>query len=131
MIPKVLKKVMVALLGMMIIVGCSSDDNDVSIVGHWMASHHSKNPKYADTADMWDFTFKPDGTGIGPYDKKSFSYDVNGNRVTLTYKETEGNGEQIVFVYKIVSFSENKMEWDEIPQDSSRDNYLFLHFYRK
>ena len=121
MIPKVIKKVMVALLGMMIMVGCSSDDNAVSIVGHWMASHHSKK----------DFTFKPDGTGIGPYDKKSFSYDVNGNRVTLTYKETEGNGEQIVFVYKIVSFSENKMEWDEIPQDPSRDNYLFLLFYRK
>ena len=55
---------------LLLLAGCNSDDDSdavspLSLIGEWSASHHSKNPKYADTADMWPFTFYPDGTGTG------------------------------------------------------------------
>ena len=55
---------------LLLLAGCSSDDdsdavNPSSLIGEWSASHQSKNPKYADTADMWPFTFNPDGEIVG------------------------------------------------------------------
>lgn len=136
MISMMIKKVLVALLGMMITVGCSSNDhtdilNPSLILGDWMASHHSTNPNYADTADMWDFTFNSDGTGSGPYVTRSFRYTVNGNRVTLNLMNTEGYYGQTVFVYEIVSLSKDRMEWNETTRDHVLDNSLYLKFYRK
>lgn len=122
---------------LLLLAGCSSDDdNDVIdtalIIGEWEASHHSKNPNYADTADMWRFTFNADGTGSGPFYIKSFRYTVDGNRVTLNLMNTESYYDaQTIFIYEIVRLSKNKMEWDEITQDHWQNNSMYLKFYRK
>ena len=63
---------------MMLIIGisissCSSSDDEkdnntvitpILLVGEWSASHQNMNPDYADTCDMWEFSFKADGTGF-------------------------------------------------------------------
>ena len=121
---------------LLMLTGCSSDDDNRNgdskfIVGEWSASHHSKNPKYADTADMWPFAFYPDGTGTGPYATKSFRYKINGNHITLHLQNIEADYGQTVFEYDIVSFSKDRMEWDEIPNEQWGDNSLYLRFYRK
>ena len=99
---------------LLLLVGCSSDDgsdavDSLSLIGEWSASHHSKNPQYADTADMWNFTFNPDGTGTGPYATKSFRYKIDGNHITLQLQNTEAYYGQTVFEYHIVSFSKDRM----------------------
>ena len=121
---------------LLLLAGCSSDDdsdavNPSSLIGEWSASHQSKNPKYADTADMWPFTFNPDGTGTGLYATKSFRYKINGNHITLNLTNTESCYGQTVFEYDIVSFSKDRMEWDEVPNENWGDNSLYLRFYRK
>ena len=121
---------------LLLLAGCNSDDDSdavspLSLIGEWSASHHSKNPKYADTAEMWPFTFYPDGTGTGPYATKSFRYKINGNHITLHLQNIEAYYGQTVFEYDIVSFSKDRMEWDEIPNEQWGDNSLYLKFYRK
>ena len=121
---------------LLLLAGCSSDDDSyavdsLSLIGKWEASHQSKNPKYADTADMWQFTFNLDGTGTGPYATKSFRYKINGNHITLHLQNIEAYYGQTVFEYNIVSFSKDRMEWDEIPNEHWGDNSLRLKFYRK
>ena len=121
---------------LLLLVGCSSDDgsdavDSLSLIGEWSASHHSKNPQYADTADMWNFTFNPDGTGTGPYATKSFRYKIDGNHIALQLQNTEAYYGQTVFEYHIVSFSKDRMEWDEIPNEQWSDNSKYLKFYRK
>ena len=121
---------------LLLLVGCSSDDgsdaaDSLSLIGEWSASHQSKNPQYADTADMWNFTFNPDGTGTGPYATKSFRYKIDGNHITLQLQNTEAYYGQTVFEYHIVSFSKDRMEWDEIPNEQWSDNSKYLKFYRK
>jgi len=114
--------------------GSSDDDNiDVNqkqIVGEWEASHHSKNPNYGDTCDMWNFTFNADGTGTCPFGTKTFRYEIEGNHITLHLTNIETYYGQITFEYRIVNFSKDRMEWDEIPVDGS-DNSLYLRFSRK
>ena len=113
---------------------CSSDDDVISnsklIVGEWEASHQSKNPKYFDTADEWDFTFNADGTGSWPLATGSFRYHIEGNRITLRLMNTETYYGQTEFEYIIVSLSKDRMEWDEIPVNGS-DNSLYPKFSRK
>lgn len=113
---------------------CSSDDDDISnpklIVGEWEASHQNKNPKYYDTADMWDFTFNADGTGSWPLATGSFRYKIEGNRITLRLMNTETYYGQTEFEYIIVSLSKDRMEWDEIPANGS-DYSRYLKFSRK
>ena len=113
-----IRKLLGISLLLLLIASCSSDDdsdavNPLSLIGEWLASHHSKNPQYADTADMWQFTFNPDGTGTGPYATRSFRYEINGNHITLHLQNIEDYYGQTVFEYDIVSFSKDRMEWDE------------------
>lgn len=130
---------MIVLLGMMLMTACSSDHDDdkvavnpMMIIGDWEASHHSKNPKYGDTADMWPFTFNPDGTGSGPFFTTSFRYEIHGNRITLNLMNTESIFDgQTIFIYEIVSISKDRMEWDELTKDHVHDNSMYLKFYRK
>ena len=92
---------------------CSSDDdisNSKQIVGQWMASHHSKNPNSADTADMWDFTFNADGTGSWPLATRTFKYKIEGNRITLQLMNVEAYYGQTKFTFNIVSHSKEEME---------------------
>ena len=96
-----------------------------------MASHHSKNPNSADTADMWDFTFNADGTGTGQIGTGSFRYKIEGNRITLQLMTTEGYYGQTEFIFDIVSHSADRMEWDEIPNENWGNYGLYLMFYRK
>ena len=115
--------------------GDSSDDDNIDvnqkqIVGEWEASHHSKNPQYYDTCDMWNFTFNADGTGTCPFGTKTFRYEIEGNHITLHLTNIETYYGRITFEYRIVNFSKDRMEWDEIPVDGS-DNSLYLRFSRK
>ena len=131
-----IRKLLGISLLLLLIASCSSDDdsdavNPLSLIGEWLASHHSKNPQYADTADMWQFTFNPDGTGTGPYATRSFRYEINGNHITLHLQNIEDYYGQTVFEYDIVSFSKDRMEWDEIPNEQWSDNSKYLKFYRK
>ena len=121
---------------LLMLTGCSSDDDNRNgdskfIVGEWSASHHYKNPNSADTADMWDFTFNADGTGTGHIGTGSFRYIIEGNRITLRLMNVEAYYGQTEFIFNIVSHSEDRMEWNEIPNENW-DNYgLYLMFYRK
>lgn len=98
---------------LLMLTGCSSDDDNSNadnvnpkfIVGEWMASHHSKNPNSADTADMWDFSFNADGTGSWPLATRSFKYKIEGNRITLQLMNTEAYYGQTEFIFNIVSHS--------------------------
>lgn len=120
---------------------CSSDkmDNEDNIVvdskliiGEWMASHHSKNPNYGDTADMWDFTFYADGTGSSRHiPTGSFRYEIKGDHIILRLINTESFEGQTVFEYEITSFSKDNMEWDEILDERWGNNSQYLRFHRK
>ena len=102
--------------------------NSQSILGEWMASHTSKNPKYGDTCDMWNFTFNANGTGSGPWGS-SLTYEIGGNQITLhLLKEKDYTG-QTLFKYHIISISDDQMEWDEICTWGDYSSYL--KFYRQ
>ena len=121
---------------LLLLSGCSSDDdndavNSLSLIGEWEASHQSKNPNDADTADMWQYTFNSDGTGTGPYATKSFRYEINESHITLNLLNIESYYGQTVFEYDIVSFSKDRMEWDEVPDKHWGGNGKYLKFYRK
>jgi len=124
---------------LMMLAGCSSDDdnsnadnvNSKMIVGNWMASHHSKNPNFVDTTDMWNFTFTDDGTGTCCLGTGSFRYNIEGNRITLQLMNTEAYYGQTEFVFNIVSYSKDRMEWDEIPDEYWGNYGRYLMFYRK
>ena len=80
---------------------------------------------------MWDFTFNADGTGTGHIGTGSFRYIIEGNRITLRLMNVEAYYGQTEFIFNIVSHSEDRMEWNEIPNENW-DNYgLYLMFYRK
>jgi len=124
---------------LLMLAGCNNDDdnnnvdnvNPKLIVGEWMASHHSKNTNYGNTADMWIFTFNADGTGTCPIGTGTFRYEIEGSHITLQLTNIEAYFGQTVFEYNIVSFSKDQMEWDEIPNKYWSDNSLYLKFYRK
>ena len=135
---KKLAAYLLPLLMAVMVAGCSDDEKDVvvsdkSIVGEWMASHHSVNPNYGDTADMWNFTFRADGTGTGsPFPATgAFKYEIDGNHITLRLMNTEAYYGRIVFEFKVVSISKDMMEWEEIPDKDWGDNSLYLIFRRK
>lgn len=121
---------------LLMLAGCSSDDDNIVvnhklIVGEWEANHLSKNPFYADTGDMWKFTFNADGTGTCPFGTGTFRYEIEGDHITLHLTNTYAYYGRITFEYKIVSFSKDRMEWDEIPDENWGDNNMYLKFYRK
>ena len=69
--------------------------------------------------------------GSWPLATRSFKYKIEGNRITLQLMNTEAYYGQTEFIFNIVSHSEDRMEWNEIPNENW-DNYgLYLMFYRK
>ena len=129
---------------MMLIIGisissCSSSDDEkgnntvispMLLLGEWSASHQNMNPDYADTCDMWAFSFKADGTGTSEIGTHQFRYELKGNHIVLHYQANEIFDDQLDLEYEIVSVSKDRMEWYLI--DSNSGNRVhYLVFYRQ
>ncbi len=117
---------------------CSSDDekdgdtvvNPFLLLGEWSASHQNMNPDYADTCDMWEFSFKADGTGF-VHCTQQFRYELKGNHIVLHYQAQENVCfVQLNFEYEIASVSKDRMEWYLIDTDSG-NRVQYLVFYRQ
>ena len=116
---------------------CSSDDekdgdtvvNPFLLLGEWSASHQSMNPDYADTCDMWAFSFKADGTGTSELGTHQFRYELKGNHIILHYQANEIFDDQLDLEYEIASVSKDRMEWYLIDTDSG-NRVQHLVFYR-
>ena len=118
---------------------CSSSDDEkdnntvitpILLVGEWLASHQNMNPDYADTCDMWEFSFKADGTGF-VHCTQQFRYELKGNHIVLHYQAQEN----VYYVqqdweYEIASVSKDRMEWYLIDTDSG-NRVQHLVFYRQ
>ena len=118
---------------------CSSSDDEKDnntvitpslLVGEWSASHQNMNPDYADTCDMWEFSFKADGTGF-VHCTQQFRYELKGNHIVLHYQAQEN----VYYVqqdweYEIASVSKDRMEWYLIDTDSG-NRVQHLVFYRQ
>ena len=129
---------------MMLIIGisissCSSSDDEkdnntvitpILLVGEWSASHQNMNPDYADTCDMWAFSFKADGTGTSELGTHQFRYELKGNHIVLHYQANEIFDDQLDFEYEIASVSKDRMEWYLIDSDSG-NRMQHLVFYRQ
>ena len=127
---------------MMLAIGissCSSSDDEkdnntvitpILLVGEWSASHQNMNPDYADTCDMWEFSFKADGTGF-VHCTQQFRYELKGNHIVLHYQAQENVCfVQLNFEYEIASVSKDRMEWYLIDTDSG-NRVQHLVFYRQ
>lgn len=139
-----MKKYFILCLGaMLMLVFCMSscsnsddekDNNMVSpmlLLGEWSASHQNMNPDYADTCDMWAFSFKADGTGTSELGTHQFRYELKDNHIVLHYQAQEN----ICFVqldweYEIASVSKDRMEWYLIDSNSG-NRVQYLVFYRQ
>ena len=118
---------------------CSSSDDEkdnntvitpILLVGEWSASHQNMNPDYADTCDMWEFSFKADGTGF-VHCTQQFRYELKGNHIVLHYQAQENVCfVQLNFEYEIASVSKDRMEWYLIDTDSG-NRVQHLVFYRQ
>ena len=118
---------------------CSSDDekdgdtvvNPFLLLGEWSASHQSMNPDYADTCDMWAFSFKADGTGTSELGTHQFRYELKDNHIVLHYQAQENVCfVQLDFEYEIASVSKDRMEWYLIDSNSG-NRVQYLVFYRQ
>ena len=118
---------------------CSSDDekdgdtvvNPFLLLGEWSASHQNMNPDYADTCDMWAFSFKADGTGTSELGTHQFRYELKGNHIVLHYHAQENVCfVQLDFEYEIASVSKDRMEWYLIDSNSG-NRVQYLVFYRQ
>ena len=118
---------------------CSSSDDEkgnntvispMLLLGEWSASHQNMNADYADTCDMWAFSFKADGTGF-VHCTQQFRYELKGNRIVLHYQAQENVCfVQLDFEYEIASVSKDRMEWYLIDTDSG-NRVQHLVFYRQ
>ena len=67
---------------LLMVAGCSNDDEGSgyitpnSLLGKWETAHRSNNPDVFDTADLWEFIFLADGTGVS-----DISTGANGVRL--------------------------------------------------
>lgn len=142
-----MKKNFILCLGamLMLIIGisissCSSSDDEkgnnmvvspMLLLGEWSASHQNMNPDYADTCDMWAFSFKTDGTGTSMLGTHQFRYELKGNHIVLHYHAQENVCfVQLDFEYEIASVSKDRMEWYLIDTDSG-NRVQYLVFYRQ
>ena len=119
---------------------CSNSDDEkdnnmvvspMLLLGEWSASHQNMNPDYADTCDMWAFSFKADGTGTSELGTHQFRYELKDNHIVLHYQAQEN----ICFVqldweYEIASVSKDRMEWYLIDSNSG-NRVQYLVFYRQ
>ena len=119
---------------------CSSSDDEkdnntvitpILLVGEWSASHQNMNPDYADTCDMWAFSFKADGTGTSEIGTHQFRYELKGNHIVLHYQAQENVCfVQLDWEYEIASVSKDRMEWYLIDSNSG-NRVQYLVFYRQ
>ena len=119
---------------------CSSSDDEkdnntvitpILLVGEWSASHQNMNPDYADTCDMWAFSFKADGTGTSELGTHQFRYELKDNHIVLHYQAQENVCfVQLDFEYEIASVSKDRMEWYLIDSNSG-NRVQYLVFYRQ
>ena len=118
---------------------CSSSDDEkdnntvitpILLVGEWSASHQNMNPDYADTCDMWAFSFKADGTGTSVLYTHQFRYELKGNHIVLHYQANGFFDDQLDFEYEIASVSKDRMEWYLIDSNSG-NRVQYLVFYRQ
>ena len=138
-----MKKNLILYLGAMLMLvfcmsSCSNSDDEkdnnmvvspMLLLGEWSASH--QNPDYADTCDMWAFSFKADGTGTSELGTHQFRYELKGSHIVLHYQAQEN----ICFVqldweYEIASVSKDRMEWYLIDSHSG-NRVQYLVFYRQ
>ena len=130
---------------MMLIIGisissCSSSDDEkgnntviipIQLLGDWSASHRNMNPDYADTGDMWAFSFKADGTGTSELGTHQFRYELKGSHIVLHYQAQENVCfVQLDWEYEIASVSKDRMEWYLIDSNSG-NRVQYLVFYRQ
>ena len=139
-----MKKNFILCLGAMLMLvfcmsSCSSDDekdgdtvvNPFLLLGEWSASHQNMNPDYADTCDMWAFSFKADGTGTSELGTHQFRYELKGSHIVLHYQAPKNVCfVQLDFEYEIASVSKDRMEWYLIDSNSG-NRVQYLVFYRQ
>ena len=140
-----MKKNLVLCLGAMLMLvfgisSCSSSDdekdnntviNPMLLLGDWSASHQSMNPDYGDTCDMWEFSFKADGTGTSVLYTHQFRYELKDNHIVLHYQAQENVCfVQLDWEYEIASVSKDRMEWYLIDSNSG-NRVQYLVFYRQ
>jgi len=133
-----MKKICILCMSMLLLMlaGCSNDDEGSgyitpdSLLGKWEAAHRSNNPDYGDTADMWEFIFFADGTGVSDISTRQFKFELKGNHILLHFLGTETYYGQVEYEFVIESYSYDIMEWEEINRGYSGNNTIHLKFYR-
>ena len=133
-----MKKICILCMSMLLLMlaGCSNDDEGSgyitpdSLLGKWEAAHRSNNPDYGDTADMWEFIFFADGTGVSDISTRQFKFELKGNHILLHFLGTETYYGQVEYEFEIESYSYDIMEWEEINRGYSGNNTIHLKFYR-
>ena len=119
---------------LLILAGCDKDDDFDSVIGNWSVSHSTNSPDIFDTCDMWDYSFKSNGTGssdTGSSLYNHFRYEIHGNHIILHYQASADVIGKLDFEYEIMFFSKDKMEWQEIPDESRGGVTHHLIFWRK
>ena len=100
---------------LLMVAGCSNDDEGSgyitpnSLLGKWEAAHRSNNPDVFDTADLWEFIFLADGTGVSDISTRQFKYEIKGNHILLHFLGTEAYYGQVEYEFEIVSYSYDLM----------------------
>ena len=133
-----MKKISILWLSLLLLMvaGCSNDDESSgyitpdNLLGKWEAAHHSNNPGAFDTADLWEFIFYADGTGVSDISTRQFKYEIKGNHIFLHFLGTETYYGQVEYEFKIESYSYDIMEWEEINRTFSGRNTIHLKLYR-
>lgn len=121
---------------LLMVAGCSNDDEGSgyitpnSLLGKWEAAHRSNNPDVFDTADLWEFIFLADGTGVSDISTRHFKYEIKGNHILLHFLGTETYYGQVEYEFEIESYSYDLMEWEEINLGYPGNNTQHLKFYR-
>ena len=121
---------------LLMVAGCSNDDEGSgyitpnSLLGKWEAAHRSNNPDVFDTADLWEFIFLADGTGVSDISTRQFKYEIKGNHILLHFLGTETYYGQVEYEFEIESYSYDIMEWEEINLGYPGNNTQHLKFYR-
>ena len=133
-----MKKISILCMSLLLLMvaGCSNDDEGSgyitpdSLLGKWEAAHRSNNPDVFDTADLWEFIFLADGTGVSDISTRQFKYEIKGNHILLHFLGTETYYGQVEYEFEIESYSYDIMEWEEINLGYPGNNTQHLKFYR-
>ena len=133
-----MKKISILCMSLLLLMvaGCSNDDEGSGyitpdcLLGKWEAAHRSNNPDVFDTADLWEFIFLADGTGVSDISTRQFKYEIKGNHILLHFLKSETYYGQVEYEFEIESYSYDIMEWEEINLGYPGNNTQHLKFYR-